>query len=541
MKTISALLACMTMAFAANAQWTNFPDPPLAICAAANEQNAVKAVSDGADGWYVLWLDGRVSNSKDEVYGQHVNADGVALWEADGRQLIADPVKKVGDVAVCLTDAGSLFIAWVHGTDTLKAQLLDAAGASTWPQPGLVPGRFNANAYSSAARRMLAGGNGAFVTWMADHQGSNAVVAYNVVDGAGGVMHGFNGIYIPGSGYAVNGVNPDGSGGMFIHWATANALGAGIRVRRVDANGDLQWVGNVAPTAGSAGISDGEYTAVYDGTDGLVVVWNNSGDVLMSRVDISGTLTWSPAIKPVCVQSNTQRRPTVVAQGGHLYFAWSDARPPASNFDLFGQKMDLNGDPLWTVDGVLAIQENTYIPHARIAPTPDGGAYVVHKASGGFKAMLLNSSGVPVWNPAYKMTEASYAPFYGDVRMLPTSDGNAVIFWATQGNNIHGTRIDPSSGISTGISAPDDAVILTAFPNPAHDRVNIVCGADLFGKRGVIEVFDATGKRVQAEQVASLKVLQELELSSDRKEGLYLVMVRVEGQAPRSARLVVSR
>ncbi len=165
---------------------------------------------------------------------------------------------------------------------------------------------------------------------------------------------------------------------------------------------------------------------------------------------------------------------------------------------------------------------------------------MVHKASGGFKAMLLNSSGVPVWDPAYKMTEASYAPFYGDVRMLPTSDGNAVIFWATQGNNIHGTRIDPSSGISTGISAPDDAVILTAFPNPAHDRVNIVCGADLFGKRGVIEVFDATGKRVQAEQVASLKVLQELELSSSWKEGLYLVMVRVEGQAPRSARLVVS-
>ncbi|MBK9598838.1 MAG: hypothetical protein IPO60_11090 [Flavobacteriales bacterium] len=87
MKTTIALFACMTMAFAANAQWTNFPDPPLAICTAANEQNAVKVVSDGADGWYVLWLDGRVSNSKDEVYGQHLNADGVALWEADGRQL----------------------------------------------------------------------------------------------------------------------------------------------------------------------------------------------------------------------------------------------------------------------------------------------------------------------------------------------------------------------------------------------------------------------------------------------------------------------
>ena len=541
MKTSFALLVCSTLAFASNAQWTNFPDPPLAICAAANEQNAVKAVSDGADGWYVLWLDGRVSNSKDEVYGQHVDADGVALWEADGRQLIADPIKKVSDFAFCLTGSGSLFIAWVHDTDTLKAQLLDAAGAPTWPQPALVAGRVDANGYNIGAPRVLAKGDGAFVTWMPTHQGANAVVAYNVVDGTGGVLLGFNGTYIPSSGYAANGVNPDGSGGMFIHWATANALGAGIRVRRVDANGALRWVDNVAPTTGSAGISDGEYTAVHDGTDGLVVVWNNAADVLMSRVDTSGVLTWSPAIKPVCVQASSQRRPTVVAQGGHLYFSWSDGRPPADNYDLFAQKMDLNGDPLWTVDGVLAIQESSYIPHARIAPTPDGGAYVVHKASGGFKAMLLNSAGVPVWDPAYKMTEASNAPFYGDLCMLPTSDGSAVIFWATQGDNIYGTHIDPSSGVSTGMTEPNNTAILTAFPNPATDRLNIVADEGLFGKRGVIEVIDVTGKRLHTEQVNNFGALQPVELSAEWKEGLYLVMVRVEGQATRTARVMITK
>ncbi len=541
MKTSLALLALTTTALVANAQWTNFPDPPLAICTAANEQNTVRTISDGADGWYVLWLDGRVSNAKKEVYGQHLDANGVALWEADGRQLVADPTKQVKDFAVCLTDAGSLFIAWVHGTDTLKAQLLNAAGAPTWSQPALVAGRLNANAYSIGAPRVLARGNGAFVTWMPNHQGGNPVVAYNVVDGSGGVMHGFNGIYIPNSGYAVNGVHPDGSGGMFIHWATANALGAGLRVRRVDANGVLQWAGNVTPTAGSAGISDGEYTAVYDGTDGLVVVWNNNGDVLMSRVDTSGALPWSPAIKPVCVQPNGQRRPTVIAQGGHLYFAWSDARPPANNSDLFAQKMDLNGDPLWTVDGVLSIHENTYIPHARIAPTPDGGAYVVHNTSAGFKAMLLNSDGVPVWNPAYKMTEASYAPFYGDVRMLPTSDGNAVIFWATPGNNIHGTRIDPSSGISTGVSTLNDVQMLKAFPNPASDRVNILIEGSMIGERGVIELFDATGRHVHAQELSTLSAMITLELPASLHEGLYLVMLRTADHGPLSARVVLRR
>lgn len=82
---------------------------------------------------------------------------------------------------------------------------------------------------------------------------------------------------------------------------------------------------------------------------------------------------------------------------------------------------------------------------------------------------------------------------------------------------------------------------LGIYPNPANERVHIVCGTGLFGERGVIEVFDATGKRVHAEQVASLGALQQLDVLSTWNEGLYLVMVRVEGQKPRSARVVVRR
>ncbi|MEO8067497.1 MAG: T9SS type A sorting domain-containing protein [Flavobacteriales bacterium] len=82
---------------------------------------------------------------------------------------------------------------------------------------------------------------------------------------------------------------------------------------------------------------------------------------------------------------------------------------------------------------------------------------------------------------------------------------------------------------------------LRIYPNPASDRVTIVCDAGLFGEHGVIEVFDVTGKRVHAEQVASLGALQQLDLFSEWREGLYLLMVRVEGQAPRSARVMLKR
>jgi hypothetical protein len=82
---------------------------------------------------------------------------------------------------------------------------------------------------------------------------------------------------------------------------------------------------------------------------------------------------------------------------------------------------------------------------------------------------------------------------------------------------------------------------LGIYPNPANELVNIACGSGLFGERAVIDLFDATGKRVQGEQVNALGALQPFSLSGDLKEGLYLLMVRVEGQAPKSARVVVRR
>lgn len=82
---------------------------------------------------------------------------------------------------------------------------------------------------------------------------------------------------------------------------------------------------------------------------------------------------------------------------------------------------------------------------------------------------------------------------------------------------------------------------LRIYPNPASDRITIMNDASVVGVRAVIEVFDATGKRVQAEQASSLSALQQVDLASELREGLYLVMLRVEGQTVKSARVVVKR
>ena len=105
---------------------------------------------------------------------------------------------------------------------------------------------------------------------------------------------------------------------------------------------------------------------------------------------------------------------------------------------------------------------------------------------------------------------------------------------------------DPSCITSIGDVAPleesnAEGDALRVYPNPANELLNIVADPSLFGQRAVIEVFDGTGSRVHAEQVSYFNALQPLDLSQDWKEGLYLVMVRVEGQSPKASRVVVKR
>lgn len=92
-----------------------------------------------------------------------------------------------------------------------------------------------------------------------------------------------------------------------------------------------------------------------------------------------------------------------------------------------------------------------------------------------------------------------------------------------------------------GIGATGSSMALSFGPNPASDRVNISVDGALLGEEAVIELFDATGRRVHAETVPALAANVALDLPASLREVLYLVMLRIEEQAPRSARVIVRR
>jgi hypothetical protein len=59
----------------------------LPVCVAANRQIVTQLVPDGAGGAYLFWFDRRTVTNSD-IYGQHLDSNGNALWTADGLLIV---------------------------------------------------------------------------------------------------------------------------------------------------------------------------------------------------------------------------------------------------------------------------------------------------------------------------------------------------------------------------------------------------------------------------------------------------------------------
>ena len=90
-----------------------------------------------------------------------------------------------------------------------------------------------------------------------------------------------------------------------------------------------------------------------------------------------------------------------------------------------------------------------------------------------------------------------------------------------------------------GVPASGDALFV--FPNPAHDKLNIRIDDTLAGERAVVELFDATGRRVFGEQVMLGSMNLEVEVPGSLNSGIYQLILRVDGRMPRYSRVYLER
>ncbi len=201
----------------------------------------------------------------------------------------------------------------------------------------------------------------------------------------------------------------DGNGGAIIVWAKngGSFYGYDLFAQRVDADGNLLWnADGVAIEVSSA--TDSFHEIIPDGNGGMIVTWMRlptvpgKTDIYAQKLDADGNLLWTTNGVAVCLAVESQNWPKLISDSnGGAIIVWEDARNGAGTLDIYAQRLNENGVTQWNSDGIPICAEQSYQTETAICSDGNGGAIIVwedHRTSeSAIYGQRINSAGEVQW------------------------------------------------------------------------------------------------------------------------------------------------
>jgi hypothetical protein len=173
-------------------------------------------------------------------------------------------------------------------------------------------------------------------------------------------------------------------------------------------------------------------------SDGFAIVWtdvrNGNYDIFAQKLDFDGRPLWTINGNAVCDHDSVQQNPIVVdgSNGGALFF-WEDNRiqyPPWPYMDIWGQRFNRDGEDVWVHNGRMY---SSYSSSYKVAAIPDGsgGVLLVEDLSqppdgSGLYGFHLDSLGTILWQGG--IGEGTYLGT-GAPMSISDGGGGAIVSW----------------------------------------------------------------------------------------------------------------
>ena len=308
-------------------------------------------VADGAGGAIVVWDDAQA------FYAQRIDASGQALWDTE-RLLVVGAEKSAYEASAVEDGAGGAFIVW-RDSHTLYAQHLNAQGHPLWRENGI---RLTSMAGNAGKAVVAADGRGLIVVWKKHvpagvTQKGPSVQRFN----AEGQPCWEQDVSLPGDLHwpsaPPGGVTPDGQGNVLISWGIG-----GVHVQKLDLEGRKLWNDDAIFSIEriedlSHSITD--IAAIPDDAGGAFVVWRvgespvKGGQVYAQHLDTGGHPQWPGHGVLVYPQAaHYQGYPQIVSDHNGGVIVFSLLGKTLNRTEIYGQKIDAEGNLLWSEEGL---------------------------------------------------------------------------------------------------------------------------------------------------------------------------------------------
>jgi hypothetical protein len=298
--------------------------------------------------------------------------------------------------------------------------------------------------------QMVSDGTGGTIIVWQDNRDSDTKIYAQRLDSVGVAKWTNNGKLIcSATGSMQPQITSDGAGGAIITWFDMRYgwPNSTVSVQRVNINGDILWQSNGIPLALQANSWSYPVITGY-GVYGAVVAWIGiNGEIYAQKIDTSGVLKWKEG--GVLIDSSGGEPQIVVDDAGGAIITWFDYdhTQPATSTNVFAQRVNVNGQILWTVSDTICTAPY-YQQHPCLTPDGNGGAIIswidsrTQNDTAYIYAQKVSATGVPAWDKnGIRISDIkSYFRSY----IASDNKGGAIITWLGTGYNgeVHVQRMN---------------------------------------------------------------------------------------------------
>ncbi len=393
------ILICFLTAPPAAFPWTSNTAINTPVSLAPEPQSAPAATGDGMGGAIIVWVDDRNHWSTGyDIYAQHMDSTGRALWAANGIP-VCTAAGIQSSISIISDGNGGAIAAWRDrrsGSNQIYAQRLSADGTMQWAENGVAV--TDTPDGSPELGLVSDGTGGAIFVWedLRSNDVANIDIYAQRINKYGVIQWYTNELPVASTSFTEThpAIAADGAGGALIIWSDHSDGSDDVYGQRYNSAGAALWTAGGIKIADDANLLEISRAMVSDGGGGALVLYsryNNASQeyyFYMQRIDASGSTQWT---EPTAVTPLSFRYRLLADGMGGAILVWDqyDSDGQGNDMSIMAQAVSTYGNLRWPNDGLL-------IGHKMESPVPN--------------TLLTDNAGglVTAWRNSYEISGTGY-------------------------------------------------------------------------------------------------------------------------------------